>query len=76
MRTRNVTKHVQVSLRALYADMEAKATYEADRIWRNTGGCRVAKTMCSKRSRKLSDFVLSLQRKDCRLLTCILTVTA
>ena len=46
---------------------------EHNRSWINVQGCRWSRLMLPNISRKLTEFLLSCNRKDCRLLVGILT---
>ncbi|XP_070070046.1 uncharacterized protein [Drosophila takahashii] len=67
------TENVPVSLRTLQSALEKQADTRAKSRWRNTKTCRISRTMCKERNDKLSQYVLRLPRKDCRLLVGILT---
>ena len=49
--------------------MVAKAKYR----WNNIATCKVARTLCKSYNATLTKFILSLRRKECRILVGLLT---
>ncbi|XP_070068072.1 uncharacterized protein [Drosophila takahashii] len=69
--TNDRTENVPVSLQTLQSSLEKQADTRAKSKWRNTETCRISRFMCKERNDKLSQYVLRLPRKDCRLLDLI-----